>query len=763
MLTTPGRLLFNDIVPEKFRVDMADDQPATNDSIKNILQKVAEQEPESYRDISHKLLKLGAKASTEVSASFSLDDLDSPIDKKPYIAAIEKQEALINARKDLTPEQKDNERVKLYLKLSYEFPEQVYQAAYSRGSNLANMVASGARGNKSQLNSNIGADWLIMDPNGDPVPIPIKSSYSEGLSPAEYFAGSFGTRSGLVATKFSTAQSGYLAKLLSAAAHDLTVTEDDCATSRGVPVQADDKDNVGSILAQPVGDYAAGTIITSRMMSDLKKVGEGKILVRSPITCAAKGGVCAHCTGMREHNRLPKIGENVGLAATSSISEPLSQGMLCLAEGTMVRMASGTSKPIQDIQPGDLVLGANKTGGFFPVRVLNRFDNGLRECCVTRFISEDQDGWFTELISTKDHKILCVQSGFENEVLPVATEGDSLRAVMFRGFATRDSITPLSTLPTFDIEVDHPDHLFVLANGMIVSNSSKHGGGVASAGSSRSASGFKAVEQLVNIPEEFEGGAVVADTDGRVTNIEEAPQGGQFVYIGDKKHHVPSVAKLNIKKGDEVEAGDALTDGTPSPADVVKYKGVGRGRTYFMEAMRKAFKDNGLYANRRNLEVISRSIINHVKVTNPEGMGDYLPDDVVEYNSLESSFVPESSKPVRTSDAIGKFIQRPVLDYSVGTRITPRVQKELDGFGIKEIEVSDSSPGFEPEMQRITEIPGYHKDWMAQFGGAYLKKRLLQNVQSGKAVSEQHGTSYIPGLAKGIEFGLPKSKDQGPY
>src|SRR5690606_18811967 len=84
---------------------------------------------------------------------------------------------------------------------------------------------------------------------------------------------------------------------------------------------------------------------------------------------------------------------------------------------------------------------------------------------------------------------------------------------------------------TCDIEVEHPDHLFVLANGLITSNSAKHSGGVA--GQVRSLSGFDLLNELVQIPKKFKDSAAHAEVDGRVRSIEKAPAGGYYVYIGD--------------------------------------------------------------------------------------------------------------------------------------------------------------------------------------------------------------------------------------
>ena len=605
---TPGRLLFEEIVPPEFRAG-TDDEPIGAELVKKILQSVAEQAPDQYKNISHRLLKLGAKASIEVPASFTLEDLKSPIDKKSLIAEVEAKEDEIRNNKSLTPQQRTEALIKLYAEQSAAMPEKIFQASSARGSNLAKMVASGARGNKGQLNSNIGADWLMLDADSRPIPVPIKNSYSDGLSPAEYYASAYGTRRGLLSTKFSVQEAGYLSKQLAAASHDLIVSSKDCETDRGYPTDPSDTDNIGAVLSRPAGGFPANTIITSRVLKQLRDNNVKKMSVRSPLTCTAKNGICSICAGIKEKNRFPEIGERVGLSASSSVGEPLSQGTL----------------------------------------------------------------------------------------------------------------------------------------------SEKHSGGVASS-SGKAVSAFKQIDSLVQVPEVFPNGAAVSEVDGVVSRIEEAPQGGHFVYVGDKQHYVGRNIDVSVKRVDTVEAGDVLSSGVPNPYDIVKHKGIGQGRTYFVDAMRRAMKSNNIANDRRQLEVLGRSLINHVKVTNPEGYGSYLPDDIIEYSSIEDH-TPDGATRVPTSKAINKYLAKPILHYSVGTRITPSVARNLEENDEKEIDITDSSPGFEPEAQRVMDIPGHKTDWMAQLAGSNLKKRILSDVHSGTAISDPQGPSFIPGLAKGVGFG----------
>jgi DNA-directed RNA polymerase subunit beta' len=433
------------------------------------------------------------------------------------------------------------------------------------------------------------------------------------LSPAEYFASSYGTRKGLVATKLATADSGFFGKQLATAASDLVITEPDCGTSRGVQASTDDNDYVGTALAKDVGGYPAGTIVSPSILKEFRKTGVGSIPVRSASTCQAhSGGLCAKCAGIRERNRMPALMDNIGLAAASAVSEPLSQSQLA----------------------------------------------------------------------------------------------------------------------------------------------TKHSAGVA--GSTQNlVGGFKLINQLAQVPEVFQDKATVSEVDGPVTKVVDAPQGGKFVYVGQEEHYIPAEKNLKVRVGDQLEAGDVLSEGIVNPADVVRHKGIGEGRAYFVKTMQDAFSSSGIKTSKRNLEVLSRALINHVKISG-DGAGDYLPDDIVNYSDFERSYQPrEGAKEMDPREAQGHYLEKPVLHYSIGTRITPRVAKTLQDAQEIKVLTHPSPPVFEPQMVRLMEAGSSGKDWMAKMQGTGLKKNLMAEVQSGEAESDIHGLNPIPGIAKGTEFGKP--------
>lgn len=304
--------------------------------------------------------------------------------------------------------------------------------------------------------------------------------------------------------------------------------------------------------------------------------------------------------------------------------------------------------------------------------------------------------------------------------------------------------TPVGLLPTYDIEVDHPDHLFVLANGLIVSNSSKHSGGAA--GQSGHLNAFEMIDKTINPPKERRGWAIHADLDGHVGRVTPAPQGGQYVEIGGTSHYIPPGQNLQVKAGGYVEAGDQLTDGIIDHVAVAKHKHLGEGRRAFVTAVRAAMKQGGFTPHRRNVELIARGLLNRVKVD--QEFGDYLPDDVVPYHEIEANWQPrEDARELTVGTAGNRYLERPVLHYTIGTRITPTVQAALRKHGIEKVTAHSQAPPFTPEVVRGIDLLQTDPDWQTRQLGGNLEKGFVEAVSRGRE-SATDSTSFVPGRAQ---------------
>lgn len=464
--TTLGQILINDALPE----DLRDyNRVLTKKDMAKLATDLAQKHPEKYREVMKRLHDVGHEAAyTTNGLSFGLKDIKPTLAAKATQLRVKKGLQGILADRGLDDKTRTLKILKLAADAQKTLVDDVYKEAEGQDNPLAHQVRGVGRGNKYSLNSLIGADMQYVDHKNDPIPIPVLHSYSQGLRPVEYFAGAFGTRKGVLDLKTSTADAGFFSKQLSQMTHRLLVTDDDdkdeernaTAHDRGFPSDVDDPDNEGAYLARPVGPYKRNTLLTPKILRELKEQGIKDILVRSPTVGGPEdGGVYAKDVGYREKGKLPPVGDYVGIAAAQSIGEPITQAQIsskhCLAEGTLVRMADWSVKRIEDIRAGDVVLGADKHAHTFPSRVVRTYDNGLRDCARTVFkVPYSRTGAQIELVSTLDHKVLMFRrvtnslaevDNWTPQVLPVGTATGRLSAILPRGFD--DSTAELMSEP----------------------------------------------------------------------------------------------------------------------------------------------------------------------------------------------------------------------------------------------------------------------------------------------------------------------------
>jgi DNA-directed RNA polymerase subunit beta' len=608
METTVGQLLLNEALPEGLR-DYR--RPLDKKSVQVLMTQVAEKHPEQYSEINQRLHDISNEAVTNYGgvASLSLESFRAPLAVERLRGEIRTEiEGILKGPG--APKDKNERITSLIASKMDAITKANYEEGLKENNPLALQVLSGSRGNESQFRSLRAGDLMVVDHKDRPIPIPMLTSYAEGLDPVEYWAGTYGARKGAIATKFSTPKAGFLGKQLAMAAHRLIVTEKDCGTTNGIPAAGNDPDNEGAVLAGTAGKYEGGSVLTPSM---LRELGDKPVRVRSPITCQAEQGVCQRCAGIRERGEFPPLGDNIGIAAAQAISEPIGQGQLAV----------------------------------------------------------------------------------------------------------------------------------------------KHTGGLATNKRESSKSGIDLINQLVQVPETFQGGAAISTVDGRVESIENAPQGGQYVSVAGVQHWVPPDEALSIKKGAMLEAGDVLSSGIPNPYEVTYHKGIGEGRRYFAELFSKTLKENRFPAHRRNVELLARGLINHVRISDLDGPADTVPDDVMEYDDLVRGYKPRYGfKTLAPKAAVGLYLEAPVLQYSIGTRVTPRVAKNMEESGVGPVLAHADNPSFVPEMTRAMETLSHSSDWMVRLGGFQLKKGLGEAVHRNR-VAETHGTSFIPALAQGTEFGKP--------
>jgi len=351
--TTVGRVLFNEVVPEKAGyINTVLNKKALRGIIGNILKKTSVPETAEFLD---KIKDMGFSFAFKGGLSFSLGDIIIPDEKNTMVDSANKEVDAIVANYNMgliTNNERYNQVIDVWTSSNASLTELAMKriSEDQQGFNSVYMMLdSGARGSKEQIRQLTGMRGLMAKPKkassggGEIIENPILSNFKEGLSILEYFISTHGARKGLADTALKTADAGYLTRRLHDVAQDVVVHSEDCGTLRGVTVEALKKNEE---IVEPLGDRILGRVSLHDVYNPLNdeiivKAGQhidddivraiedspvDKVEVRSPLTCEAKRGICAKCYGRNlATGKMVQIGEAVGVIAAQSIGEPGTQ------------------------------------------------------------------------------------------------------------------------------------------------------------------------------------------------------------------------------------------------------------------------------------------------------------------------------------------------------------------------------------------------------------------------------------------------------
>ncbi|NTU73066.1 hypothetical protein HGB07_02730 [Candidatus Roizmanbacteria bacterium] len=239
----------------------------------------------------------------------------------------------------LTLDEKRRYSNKLWIETTEKLADMTWDALDDENPVKIIIKSGGARASREQLKQLSAMKGLVVDPLGKIIEVPTKSNYREGLSIFEYVISARGARKGLTDSALKTADAGYLTRRLHDVAHDMIVRYEDCNAKHGLVVSASDER--GEKLKERIrGRYLLEDIVSEKG-EVLAKAGElvdenveklvadhdiKKVIVRSPLFCESKHGICQKCYGIDlSTNHIANIGVPAGVLAAQSIGEPGTQ------------------------------------------------------------------------------------------------------------------------------------------------------------------------------------------------------------------------------------------------------------------------------------------------------------------------------------------------------------------------------------------------------------------------------------------------------
>ncbi len=621
LLTTAGRLIFNEIFPEDFpylnrptfdKHVSADNIAPPGSNIPELIaakalvpaitskfiSKIIAESFRRYRttataEILDKIKSVGFSFSTKAGITIAVSDIRVPKEKAGILknaeADVEKIEK--DFRRGLVS---DEERYEQVISIWNDAKDKVSKnlmTGLDRFNPIYMMIGSGARGNESQITQLAGMRGLMADPTGKVIELPIKANFREGLTVMEFFISSHGSRKGLADTALKTADSGYLTRRLVDVSQDVIVRDVDCGTDRSLTV-SDIRD--GRNIIEPLEDR-----ITGRFAAEDVVTPEGEVLaVKNQLIdqqiareIAGYGVIISPVSGTvtRKKNSLTVIGDE--------------------GDTHNFKLSAHTVY----VEDGQRILAQQKLAAIFDAVKIRT------------------------VLSCKSRHGVCVKCyGQDMATGTVVNIGESVGIIAAQSIG--EPGTQL-TMRTF------------------------HTGGVAGDDITL---GLPRVEELFEARKP-KGQAVITEVDGMVSIGDQKIKREVEVKGPDGESHsytIPFGARLKVRHGQEVEAGDPLTEGSINPHDLLTVKGAESVQSYLTQEVQRVYCNQGVDINDKHIEVIVRQMMHKIKVVTP-GDTELLPGafiDNFEFDDANQKIIAAGGEP-----ATGKPLLLGITKASLAT------------------------------------------------------------------------------------------------
>ncbi|MEN9728659.1 MAG: hypothetical protein RL434_3025 [Pseudomonadota bacterium] len=713
--TTVGRALLSTVLPKGLPFELVNrtlDKRSISRLFDRCYRNVGLKETVIFAD---RLMYTGFSQATRAGVSIGVDDMVVPEEKiniiktaEEGVKEIEEQYASglvttgerYNKVVDIWSHTNDQVAKAMMEKLGSETVTDttgkvVKQASFN---SIYMMADSGARGSAAQIRQLAGMRGLMAKPDGSIIETPITANFREGLDVLQYFISTHGARKGLADTALKTANSGYLTRRLVDVAQDLVVTEHDCGTEKGIVMapMVEGGDVVEALRDRVLGRVTAvdlcrpgttdviapaGTLLDEKWVQILDDMGVDEVLVRSPITCSTRYGVCSQCYGRDlARGHLVNVGEAVGVIAAQSIGEPGTQLTMRTFHigGAASRAAAVSSIEVKFggvIRLHNLKVLRHENGTFISVSrsgelvVMDEIGRERERYKVpygaTLLVGEGANVKSGQNVANWDphtHPIVTEVNGVARfkdvvEGVTVMRQVDEITGLSSmvvtdpkqRGSSAKDLRPMIQLVDANGKEIKIPGteltaQYFLPPNAIITQ---EEGGQV------------KVGDILARIPQEssktrdITGGlprvadlfearkpkepAILAEASGTVSFGKDTKGKQRLIIRQDTGEEIetliPKWRHVTVFEGEHVEKGDVISDGAADSHDILRLKGVPDLTRYVVNEVQEVYRLQGVKINDKHIEVIVRQMLRKIEVADP-GDTRYLTGEQIEKERL---------------------------------------------------------------------------------------------------------------------------------
>lgn len=610
--TTVGRIVFNNILPEKLRfVNEIVLGTKVKALVKDCLRHYGETATVDFLD---ELKRESFKFITRSGLSWGMGDLPTFTSRDALITQAENEAEEVQQQYEdglLT----DSERYGKIIQLWTAAKDKITTICIEdldRDGPVYSMIKSGARGSWAQLTQILGMKGLVTSPSGEIIELPIKGNFKRGFDVLEYFIATHGVRKGLSDTALRTANAGYLTRRLVDVSQDIIIRQDDCGSQEGLVMTKPESELIGrTLLRRITGRYlsadlknAAGKTLAKKgelVDEELAiKIVDEDILeaeIYSVLTCLTKKGLCKKCYGHDlAYNKIVKDGTAVGVMAAQSIGEP----------GTQLTMRTFHTGGVAS--QDDITQGLPRVEEIFEARSPKR----------KAYIAE-VNGLVTieNAQKTIDPVTGKVVGGGANKIVKIAYQGEEIDKYYFFGESKAAKNKLVDSDSDLKIAVKDGDvvgaeaKLFTI--GRKITKATRPG--------------------KVSIGKNFIGVTV------------ELPK--------DKEYIIPKNFALVVQNGQTVEVGDQLTEGSLDLRQLFELKGQVAAQKYIIQEIQRVYSSQGQALNDKHIEIIARQMFSRVYITDSAD-SDLTNGEVVERSIFDQ--INEDLKIAKKQPAKGQVL-----------------------------------------------------------------------------------------------------------
>ncbi|MBI4057881.1 DNA-directed RNA polymerase subunit beta' [Candidatus Microgenomates bacterium] len=394
VVTTVGRILFNELLPSWIEYV---NEPTSAPVLKRLFNiALARGSRAEVLEMIDSIKNIGFSAGTISGLSFGITDAVIHPAKDEMVEVANKQVAEIEENFHnglITKDEKKRLMQDVWIDATENLADKTWEEFLPTNPIKVIIDAGVGRASREQVKQIAAMRGLVVDPLGRVVELPTKSNFKEGLSIFEYVTTARGSRKGLTDSALRTADAGYLTRRLVDVAHDVIIRIEDCGTMEGIVAHRGERSK--SFPARIIGRTAAvditlkgkkdsivraGEEITEEVVERIEEEKVDEMVVRSPLACTSRYGICAACYGWDlSTKKRVELGTPAGVVAAQSIGEP----------GTQLTMRVKHTGGIIGL---DVTQGLPRVEELFETRI-PKFTSPLAEISGKVEIIDEEDSW----------------------------------------------------------------------------------------------------------------------------------------------------------------------------------------------------------------------------------------------------------------------------------------------------------------------------------------------------------------------------------